>query len=200
MGPRGSPAGAGGGETRAPRTCKPRRCGGPGRPLEDPVNLGPPAPPPPRQSPGGGAGTREAEPFRLVGRGWGWADPGKLRGGRWCRNSGLGGGGREGFSVPAQPAVSAANMGQIEWAMWANEQALASGLSKFAVPRHRGGGRGRTGWAGDGDVGNQQPKAVGWSNWGTGTPGCCERRGGLETGRGSRVLRDQRLRAAGGEV
>lgn len=37
-------------------------------------------------------------------------------------------GGGRGRSVPAEPAASAADMGQIEWAMWANEQALASGL------------------------------------------------------------------------
>ena len=68
--------------------------------------------------------------------------PREARGrGRWCRNSGLGSDGRAGFSVPAEPAVLAANMGQIEWAMWANEQALASGLSECAEDRRGGGGR-----------------------------------------------------------
>lgn len=31
-----------------------------------------------------------------------------------------------------------AAMGQIEWAMWANEQALASGLSECLRARHAG--------------------------------------------------------------
>lgn len=54
-------------------------------------------------------------------------------------------------------------MGQIEWAMWANEQALASGLSECAPaagPGRAGTGRGRAG---------AEPGAVG--------RGDCARRG-----------------------
>lgn len=40
--------------------------------------------------------------------------------------------------------VASAAMGQIEWAMWANEQALASGLSECA-PGPRAAGRPRGG-------------------------------------------------------
>ncbi|NXA78847.1 CY24A protein, partial [Thryothorus ludovicianus] len=57
-------------------------------------------------------------------------------------------------------------MGQIEWAMWANEQALAAGLSEF----------GGLGGAGGGDTGtSESPRAL---------------QGARGTGKGSRSRRD----------
>lgn len=103
------------------------------------------------------------------------------------------------------PASLVAAMGQIEWAMWANEQALASGLSECDGAGHAERGRGRRNprlrprkWSGDGVVGNQLAEAAGQGAWGTAIPGCVPRDevGWERTGR-AQVLRGQRLQAVG---
>lgn len=91
-------------------------------------------------------------------------------------------------------------MGQIEWAMWANEQALASGLSEWgaaalgaglqraAAPGVRGAAAVQAG-ARAGEVGAWRPQAM------------AEERGRGQAGEGrERVLRSQRPWAAGQEV
>lgn len=106
------------------------------------------------------------------------------------------------------PVSLVAAMGQIEWAMWANEQALASGLSECDAAGHaeRGGGRREPRlrprkWSGDGVVGNRLPEAAGQGSWGTAIPGCGPRDGmGWERGGRAQVLRGQRLQAVGRKV
>lgn len=103
----------------------------------------------PRQGGRSGAGRAPHARGRLSPR----APRGLLGGAGPATGGGAGGRGRgrprAGLAAAAQAAVSqgsrravvaSATMGQIEWAMWANEQALASGLSECA-PRPRAAGR-----------------------------------------------------------
>lgn len=106
-------------------------------------------------SPGGGAG---AVPELRTGRD-GTGRGGTGRGGAEGRRAR----GRAGEGLGARPQspsrAAAAAMGQIEWAMWANEQALASGLSECGGPPRLG--RGCRGPAQAGP-GAPSPQAAAW--------------------------------------
>lgn len=78
-------------------------------------------------------------------------------------------------------------MGQIEWAMWANEQALASGLSEWGRGSHNWGLQ-RVAEPGARAGGNLAGGPGGWGGGreqGPGTPGCRLRNRGRSKGAGS---------------